>query len=305
MTGSEQRRDGSPALPAQPISLTVAIACYNHGRFLPEAIASVLAQTREPDAVLLVDDGSRDATAAIGALFPTVRYYYQDNAGLAAARNTALRLADTSHILFLDADDLLLPDTVARALAHLATDDAPALLYAGYRDVDVIGSPLRDHPPIEPENPYLALLRTNFIAMHGTVVYDVAALRSLGGFDTALPNSEDWDVYLRLARDHPVGCYGGIAAAYRRHDDGMSSDHARMIAVGAGVLHRQQALADTVEERTAAAAGLAFLRRLYGRRLASQLWRTLALAARQLGAGLRNDPRFALRLLMVPFRRRR
>jgi len=277
-------------------SITVAIACYNQGQFLAEAVDSVLAQSRAADAVLIVDDGSRDVTPRIAALYPQVDYHRQDNAGLSAARNTALALARTSHLLFLDADDILAPTALAAAIACFARNDGLALAYGGYRDITVLRDPIAEREPVQHEDAFTALLHDNFIGMHGTVLYETALLRAAGGFDTSLSACEDWDVYLRLARHHPIASYGGIGADYRRHGASMSGNTARMITTSRMVLERQLAGGLTPEQAAAARRGIAFSRRHYALKLIGEFNGSLATASRTLALGFRHDPLFAFRL---------
>jgi glycosyltransferase involved in cell wall biosynthesis len=281
------------------LTVTVAVACYNHGRFLCEALFSAQRQTRPADAIVVVDDGSNDATRQICALFPTVAYIRQDNAGLSAARNTALRLAGTSHILFLDADDMLLPCALERALALHTSRPGLAFAYGGYRDVDEIGAVLAEHAPVEVADAFERLLGGNFIAMHGTVVYDVMRLRDVGGFDTELQSCEDWDVYLKLARRESIAAYSGAAADYRRHGDGMSSDSARMIMYGRTVLARQVASGLTLGQRQRAEQGRRFMTHVFASRLLGQLKRAVGAVTSLFLAGLRQDRWFLVRLIRL------
>src|SRR5438046_2433118 len=91
----------------------VVITTYNHAAFLGPAIESALAQTEPAAAVLVVDDGSTDDSASVAAKHPGVRVIRQSNRGLAAARNAGLREHTTDKLIFLDADDRLLPHAVA------------------------------------------------------------------------------------------------------------------------------------------------------------------------------------------------
>lgn len=272
--------------------VTIAIACYNQACFLGEAIESALRQTQPADAIIVVDDGSHDATPLICRLFPTVTYHRQENGGLSAARNTGLRLAATRHIVFLDADDRLAPTMIEQALARCADRPDLAFVYGGYCAVDRIGDPIGDHLPVEKADGFEALLHDNFIGMHGTVLYDTAKLRDVGGFDTSLGSCEDWDVYLKLARHHPIAAYPGIAAEYRRHEGTMSSNALRMIDFGALVLRRQIAQGLTFRQEQAARAGIRFTRRHYSLQIVGDLKRALARSAALLAAGLRADMRF-------------
>src|SRR5215218_4319670 len=92
--------------------ISVIIPCYNHGAYLSTAIKSVLAQTYPNIEIIVVDDGSTDNTKAVAWGFEKVRHIYQRNAGLSAARNTGIRNAKGTYILFSDADDWLLPDAL-------------------------------------------------------------------------------------------------------------------------------------------------------------------------------------------------
>lgn len=96
------------------------VPVYNGERFLPEALESVLRQTRPPDEIIVVDDGSTDGTARIAnALGAPVRWVRQENAGPAAARNLAIRLATGDFLAFLDADDLWLPRKLELQLGRM------------------------------------------------------------------------------------------------------------------------------------------------------------------------------------------
>src|SRR4051794_21266123 len=97
------------------MSVTVVIASYNHASFVSEAIQSALDQTRPPQRVVVVDGGSIDDTSQIVRGLP-VDYMWQPNAGPAVARNAGLESVTTPWVIFLDADDRLRPEFVARTL---------------------------------------------------------------------------------------------------------------------------------------------------------------------------------------------
>jgi hypothetical protein len=285
----------------EPVSgVTVALACYNQAHFLADALQSVLVQSRPADKVILVDDGSTDDTAGVAGRFPGVTYHWQANAGLSEARNTALRLATTRHILFLDADDMVWPDMVERALACFAANPGIAFAYGGYRDVTADGAPIASREAVRQDGDmFVALLHDNFIGMHGTVLYDVEKLRSIDGFDPALRSCEDYDVYLKLARRYPACAYPGIGADYRRHGGGMSTSAARMSRIVRHVLQRQIAGGLDARQLRAARGGLAFYRRFYSHQLIGALRRNPRALLPIVGQGVREDPAFLFRLMGV------
>lgn len=108
--------------------VSVIIPCFNHARYLGDAIESVLAQSRAPDEIIIVDDGSSDGSAAVAARYP-VRIFAQPNQGIGAARNKGLSVARGDVIGFLDADDLWTEGSLARRLEALEGDPKLACVF--------------------------------------------------------------------------------------------------------------------------------------------------------------------------------
>lgn len=179
--------------------MSVVIPCYNQGRFLGQAIESVLRQTYPASDIIVVDDGSTDDTAEIAARYP-VRYLRQMNQGTSAARNRGLHASDAEYVVFLDSDDRLLP--TALHVGASALDAAPEAVFAVglYRRIDAEGGPLPggDRPRL-PSAAYFGLLARCSIAVPA-VTYRRAPLLESGGFDEHLRYAEDYDLYLRLTR---------------------------------------------------------------------------------------------------------
>ncbi|MBE0581682.1 glycosyltransferase [Devosia sp.] len=227
-------------------SVSVVVTTYNHARYLGEALDSILAQTRPADEIIVVDDGSTDHPETVVAKFAGVSIIQQANQGLSAARNAGLAIAKSRHVLFLDADDRLTGIALETLLRRFERQPACGLVYGAYRLFGTNPDWQRDCAlrPVG-RDPYRTLLSQNCIGMHGTVLYRRDALVGIGGFDTALPACEDYDVYLRIAKDYPIACGSEIVAEYRQHTDNMSSDTVRMLRAARRVLDKQSAIAGT------------------------------------------------------------
>ncbi len=219
------------SLPARPSTVAVVITTYNHAHFLAQALHSVIAQTRRADEIVVIDDGSTDDPAAVVSRCDGVTLIRQHNQGLAAARNTGLRAVRSDKLIFLDADDRLLPNAIADGLVCFAAAPDSGMVFGAHRRIDKGGQPLGDivYQPVGAQ-PYLDLLQGNPIGMHAAVMYDRARLIELGGFDTALKRCEDYDVYLRMARAAPVATHPNTVAEYRWHGGNMSSNHREMLS---------------------------------------------------------------------------
>ena len=219
----------SPPATIQP-SVGLVVNTFEQAHFLSSALASGMAQTHPFDEIIVVDDGSTDHPEAVLASFPRARLIRQSNAGLAASRNAGLAAIATDFVIFLDADDLLLPNAVESGLACHALRPNCGLVYGGFRRINAEGEPIEGpkYTPIGPD-PYATLLRCNAIGMHATVMYSREVLSELGGFDTSYPRCEDYEGYLRITRAHKVASHSNIVALYRWHGRNMSAEPRMML----------------------------------------------------------------------------
>ena len=207
----------------------VVVTTYNHAHFLDEALASVFGQHPPPDAVVVVDDGSSDDPAAVVRRFPGAQLIRQQNRGLAAARNAGWQALEAEFVLFLDADDRLEPRALEAALRCFARVPECGFVYGGHRYIDRDGRSIGERYEPPGDIAFEHLLRGNFIAMHGTVLYRRARLLEVGGFDESLPRCEDYDLYLRMTKRYAIAGYADLVAAYRLHGENMSSDYSAML----------------------------------------------------------------------------
>lgn len=230
----------APRPPVTAAAVSVVIPCYNQGHYLGDALASVASQTHGQPEVVVVDDGSTDNTAEVAARYPGVRYIRQENAGLAAARNTGIRHSTAEHIVFLDADDRLMPSAFRVGLTSLAARPRAAFVMGTWQLIGPDGSslPTPAAAPVDADA-YRALLRMCFISTPAAVMHRRSAVVAAGGFDTSVSPSADYDLYLRLTRRGPVYCHGELVAQYRRHGANMTLNRAMMLQAELTVLRRQ------------------------------------------------------------------
>lgn len=138
--------------------VSVLIATYNYARYLPQCLGRLLNQTRPPDEIVVVDDGSSDGTPELMKQFPEVRYVYQQNAGKPAAFGRALSFSSGEIVCHLDADDYWELDKLERVLHCLKKDPAIGGVVHEVSYVDAYGRAL--HFPWERQHPAEPLLLT-------------------------------------------------------------------------------------------------------------------------------------------------
>ena len=202
----------------KPTLVSVVIPCYNQARYLGEAIESVLAQTYQHFEIVVIDDGSTDSSAEVAARYANVRSIRQPNQGRCAARNAGLGESRGDYIVFLDADDRLLPHALKTGVERLVAHPECALTYGFYYHITSNGSPLPMHQPYEVDKDhYLELLRTNIINMVAAVMFRREVFEIVGGFDVSLTGAEDYDLYFRIARRFPIHRHSEVIAEYRQH----------------------------------------------------------------------------------------
>jgi glycosyltransferase involved in cell wall biosynthesis len=224
-------------------SVTVIIPCYRQAHFLGEAIESVQAQTMGKAEIVVVDDGSPDQTERVARRYSSVEYLRQPNRGVAAARNQGLQAARGTYVVFLDADDRLLPQHFEISLRTLQEHPDAACVTGDYCWFGAEGTwHIHDCQP-RPDH-YGTLLRSNFIGPPHPVMFKRSVLLELGGFRADLQAFEDLDLYLRVARRYPMYCHHQPVALYRRHSDQTSLNWNMMLRCGIEVLRNQRPYLD-------------------------------------------------------------
>lgn len=265
----------SDKLQKKPL-VSVIIPCFNQGRFLGEAITSVQKQTYPNIEIIVVNDGSTDNTQQVAVSFANVKYFYQPNAGLSAARNHGLSHSNGLFLVFLDADDILYPEAVACNVEYLLQNPLWAFVSGGHDKVDEWLNPLenQDEAGTVSCDHYKALLRGNYIGMHAAVMYRCRVFDEFR-FDTTLRACEDYDLYFRIARKYPVGAHGEKLAAYRQHGENMSAKILNMLQQVRMVHTRQISVLANEEEKSAWKDGKTIWTKYYANVLYRQLFNAI------------------------------
>lgn len=182
--------------------LSVVMGVRNAGPWIGAAVESVLAQTQREFEFIVVDDGSTDSTGAIldGCADPRLTVVHQRWRGLAASLNRALRLATAPLLARMDADDVALPERLARQVAFLGARPEVGLLGTGCHDVGPSGTVLATYRPPETDAQIRrALIRYNPF-VHSSVVLRREALERAGFYDEGLQVAQDYDLWVRMSR---------------------------------------------------------------------------------------------------------
>ena len=233
-------------------AFSVIIPAYNEAELVGSAIHSVLRQSREDWEMIVVDDGSTDDTTEAVRSFeredPRINLLRKPNEGLSAARNTGIEAAAGRYLSFLDSDDLWLPRYLAAMGSALEADPEAGLAYTDAWALDAGTHRIRRatamapwHPPTAPPRDPLETLRSmvrgNFMFVSTTV--PSAVLDDVGGFDTSLSSSEDYDLWLRiLASGYRAVSPEGVLAIKRERPTAMSVNHMKMLTNQAKVIRK-------------------------------------------------------------------
>jgi len=235
--------------------VSVIIPCYNHGGFLPKSLASIQQQAYPAIEIIVVDDGSTDNTREVAQRYPQVRYIYQTNQGLSAARNTGIAHSKGEFLIFLDADDWLFPGAIETNLAYLRRNEKAAYVSGAHFKMFVDDNEIREEKVEVDADHYLQLLRGNYIGVPAAVLYRRWAFDNML-FDLTPPNScADYDMFLNIARQYPVLHHTKPIAAYRIHSSNMSSNIPSMLETVLKVLKLQKRNLKTEAERKALKRG--------------------------------------------------
>jgi glycosyltransferase involved in cell wall biosynthesis len=198
-----------------PPIVSVVIPTFNRSSKLLRAVKGVFEQTFKQFEILVIDDGSDNSAELLQKEFGgRVRYLRGEASGVAAARNLGVAQARGQYIAFLDADDWWYPEKLAKFAAAATRHPDVGLFYSKMHIVNEEGTTIRA-TPIRTRGPvvYPAIVEGNFI-FNSTVVVKKACLDGVGGFDTKLTGCEDWELWIRVARQYPALLLPDVLVAY-------------------------------------------------------------------------------------------
>jgi len=182
--------------------ISVIMPVYNGEKTIRETIESVFNQTFPDWELIVINDGSQDATLEIlkSIQDPRLRVFSYPNAGQATSRNRGISQACGEYISFIDADDLWTPDKLEAQLQVLQANPQAAVAYSWTKCIDEVGQVSRRGSHISVTGDvYKNLLVVNFLENGSNPLIRRQALNEVGSFDESLTPAEDWDLWLRLA----------------------------------------------------------------------------------------------------------
>ena len=222
------------------VGVSVVIPTCGRVDLLRCAVGTALSQSVDIE-VIVVDDASVDGTAEWleNQSDPRLRVIrHPTRRGVSAARNSGIRAARGTWVAFLDDDDVWAPDKLESQLSA-AHETGCSWVYTGDVHVDERLRLLGGGPPLSPADTLGILSSQNTLPSGGSnVVVQADLLATVGDFDTSLRRTEDWDMWIRLARTGPPAWVRRPQVAYRHHRGNADTDPAPMVSEPAVLAHR-------------------------------------------------------------------
>ena len=218
-------------------TVDVIVPAYNASYYIASAIRSVMAQTFQDWQLIVVDDGSTDTTAAVVESFREVlgsklTFIRQENKGLPAARNTAIRNASAPYLALLDADDIWLPNRLEKSVAALEENPSAGLAYGLVTHIDEhgkLGTTFTGNPRFASGRIARPIYLKEVDLPCPTMTFRRSCTDSVGLFDETMRATEDRDLWFRIALRYEVAFIPEVIALYRLSSQSMSSDLDRML----------------------------------------------------------------------------
>jgi glycosyltransferase involved in cell wall biosynthesis len=276
--------------------VSIIIPAYNAGRFLREALESVIAQTFHEWEAIIIDDGSAEDLSWVPGMDRRFQLICQENRGLSAARNFGIMQSAGSSVAFIDADDVWLPDKLERQMAQLEDRPEAVLCHTQMRFVNADGE-RGDTGWGGGYETYDDLLDGCGVCISSVLIRREALFRC-GLFDPLLKTAQDYDLWLKATRHGPMIAIRDALTLYRLHGTNMSSDYMRTHREVCGILLRHMELARREGNRSRVAGCRRGIHRTR-RSTALQAWNAaamsirtgrLARAAAHIVAGLQISP---------------
>lgn len=260
-----------PSSSASPLDrnadVSVVLPYYRSELFVRETIDSIVNQDCAVREIVVIDDGTPYESAEHAlAPYPFITVVRQENQGPGAAREAGFLLTTAPYVCFLDCDDRIAPGGLTRLRAALEAQPDWGMVSGRAMVIDEHGVPTGAMmlPQPETRDLYGALLEKSYICPPGSALFRRSVLEKVGGWRN-IPNRwgvEDYDVYLRVARNGPIGCVQDVVNEYRRHPGSQGQDSERLLESIVHVLEdeREHTELDWQREQSRL-AGLTYWRR--------------------------------------------
>lgn len=291
--------------------VSIDLCCYNSARYLEETLRSIFAQTFTDWELVVVNDGSTDATDAIIRTamadgWPIV-YHPQANQGLGQARNRALSLSSGELIAFIDHDDLWLPEKLARQVERFDRDPSVGLVYCNSTFFTEDGRSWLQHGRTKPPTgDVFRLLLTRYFLSLETVMVRRAAVTELDEwFDPRFMMAEEVDLFVRIAHRWKADYVDAPLAKWRIHPDSLTQTRRdRFTEEFDAILEKLARKIDGFEQRYSGEAKA--MRQMIDRQKAQVAWKNGDVAACRalLGRHMYRDPKSMMlyALTLLPYR---
>ena len=206
------------------IKVSICIPTYNRRDYLAETLKSISSQTYKDYEIVIVDDGSTDGTKQmVRELDFPVRYYWQENAGDAAARNKLIELADSKYITFIDSDDLLFHDSIERMVKAIPEGADDVIVYGPYVAIDQHGNICRRRRKRLYSGNITCRLFNDILVHSCGSMFPIKVLKEFEGFDVTLPVCSDYYLWLRLSLKSRFVAISKPMFKRRRHASNLSA----------------------------------------------------------------------------------
>ncbi|MEK6477047.1 glycosyltransferase [Catalinimonas sp. 4WD22] len=217
------------------ILVSVYITNYNYGKYISQAVESVLHQTLDDFEIIIIDDGSTDNSREIiedYAQHPKIKVIFQKNKGLNVTNNIALRVAKGKYIMRLDADDFLDQNALLVMSNALEKDDELGLVFPDYYITDEGGHPESIHKRHDFDKEVSLLDQ----AAHGACTMIRASfLRELGGYNEDYSCQDGYELWVKFTAQHKVSNINTPLFYYRQHGSNLTKSEHRILSTRANI----------------------------------------------------------------------
>lgn len=205
-------------------TISIIIPTFNRSDFITIALDSVLKQTCNDYEIVVIDDGSSDDTREVLKPYQdNIRYFYQDNKGIPTTRNRGIREATGDYIAFLDSDDYWLPEKLERQMECFSKNPRYGMIATRCSSISPDGKLRAKNRPGKSGWVLIDLFKANFIRTSSAMIKK-GCLETVGLFDESLPECEEYDLWLRIANQYPIGFINDPLTVYTDNPKGVSTD---------------------------------------------------------------------------------